>query len=169
MKNIENFMHSFGFAENSLIIIIVCALFLLANFAGGLFSNIILAFSGMTFERSPIKRPSFRLALVSEFFLIIFIVYCQMSLAPGIETAKIIFWGFIVLASPLLAAVGGQLTCVVFAKKIKYLKDRAQRLEGQQTEAENGGEERGKEAQTSDEATNEQKPKEESKVDVPSS
>jgi len=164
MRSIEKFMQSFGFVEEPLLIIIVCALFLLVNFAGGIFSNIILAFSDITFKLRRTQRPSFRLALVSEMLLIFFIAYCYSVLYSGIQTAQIIFWGFMVLASPLLAAVGGQLTYVALAKRIDYMKNQALRQEGQQTEEDNDGEEGGKEAQTSDEKTNEQKPKEESEA-----
>ena len=43
-----------------------------------------------------------------------------------------VFWGFMVLASPLLAVTGAQLTYVAFAKKIDSLKRKGERLERQQ-------------------------------------
>ena len=104
----------------------------MGNFAGGLFSNIILSFGGPIFERSMTQRTSFRLTLVSELFLIIYIAYYHTVLVPGIETAQMIFWGFMVLASPLLAITGAQLTYVAFAKKIASLKRKGERLERQQ-------------------------------------
>ena len=132
MEGIEGFMKSFGFTQDPLIIIIVCAPALMGNFAGGLFSNIILSFGGPIFERSLTQRTSFRLTLVSELFLIIYIAYYHTVLVPGIETAQMIFWGFMVLASPLLAITGAQLTYVAFAKKIDSLKRKGVRLERQQ-------------------------------------
>jgi hypothetical protein len=132
MEGIEGFMKSFGFTQDPLIIIIICALALMGNFAGGLFSNIILSFGGPIFERSLTQRTSFRLTLVSELFLIIYIAYYHTVLVPGIETAQMIFWGFMVLASPLLAITGAQLTYVAFAKKIDSLKRKGVRLERQQ-------------------------------------
>ena len=132
MEGIEGFMKSFGFTQDPLIIIIICALALMGNFAGGLFSNIILSFGGPIFERSLTQRTSFRLTLVSELFLIIYIAYYHTVLVPGIETAQMIFWGFMVLASPLLAVTGAQLTYVAFAKKIDSLKRKGERLERQQ-------------------------------------
>ena len=91
MEGIEGFMKSFGFTQDPLIIIIVCALALMGNFAGGLFSNIILSFGRPIFERSMTQRMSFRLTLVSELFLIIYIAYYHTVLVTGIETAQMIF------------------------------------------------------------------------------
>lgn len=132
MEGFEGFMKSFGFTQDPLIIIIIWALALMGIFAGGLFSNIILSFGGPIFERSMTQRTSFRLTLVSELFLIIYIAYYHTVLVPGIETAQMIFWGFMVLASPLLAITDAQLTYVAFAKKIDSLKRKGVRLERQQ-------------------------------------
>ena len=46
MSGIEDFMKTFGFTADALTIVIICALVLMLNFAGGLFSQIILAFGG---------------------------------------------------------------------------------------------------------------------------
>ena len=88
------------------------------------------------FSKSLTSRTSFRLAVVAELMLIIYIVYYHTVLVPGIETAQMIFWGFMVLASPLLAAIGAQLTYVAFAKKIEGLNKQAIQLEREQRNAE---------------------------------
>lgn len=141
MAGIEDFMKTFGFTTDSLTIIIICSLVLLGNFAGGLFTNIIRSFGGPIKSLSLTKRTPFRLALVSELFLIIYIVYYHTVLVPGIETAQIIYWVFIVLSAPLLAAIGSQLMYIAFAAKIEGLKkegrtlDRLQRQEaGEETD-----------------------------------
>jgi hypothetical protein len=76
------------------------------------------------------------LAVVAELFLIIYIVYYHTVLVPGLETAQMIFWGFMLLASPLLATIGSQLTYVAFASKIEGLKKQALRMEREQRDAE---------------------------------
>ena len=124
MKGIEEFMGSFGFKEDPLILLIICVLALLFNLTGGLFTNIIRGMGGTIFEKSLISSTSFRLALVAELFLIIYIVYYHTVLVPGLETAQMIFWGFMVLAAPLLALIGAQLTYVAFAGKIEDLKNK---------------------------------------------
>ena len=129
MAGIEDFMATFGFATGAFTIVIVCSLVLLLNFAGGLFSQIILAFGGPIHERKMIQRTSFRLAMVSELMLIVYIVYYHTVLVPGIETAAIIYWVFMLLASPLLAALGAQLIYVALADKIEKLKKEGRRIE----------------------------------------
>ncbi len=129
MSGVEDFMGTFGFTADALTIIIVCSLVLMLNFAGGLFSQIILAFGGPIHERKLVQRTSFRLALVSELFLIVYIIYYHTVLVPGIEAAEIIYWVFIVLASPLLAAIGAQLIYVALADKIEALKKEGLRIE----------------------------------------
>ena len=136
MKGIEEFMGSFGFKEEPLILLIICIVTLLLNFTGGLFTNIIRGMGGPIFEKSLMSRTSFRLALVAELFLIIYIVYYHTVLVPGLETAQMIFWGFMVLAAPLLALIGSQLTYVAFAGKIEGLKKQAIRMEREQREGE---------------------------------
>jgi len=59
-------MKTFGFPGNDgLTIIIICALVLVANFAGGLFTSIIRAFGGPIKPSKLTQRTSFRLALVT--------------------------------------------------------------------------------------------------------
>ena len=129
MSGIEDFMKTFEFTADALTIVIICALVLMLNFAGGLFSQIILAFGGPIHERKMFQRTSFRLALLSELFLIVYIVYYHTVLVPGIEAAEIIYWAFILLAAPLLAAIGAQLIYIALADKIEGLKKEGRRID----------------------------------------
>ena len=129
MSGIEDFMETFGFTADAFTIIIVCSLVLMLNFAGGLFSQIILAFGGPIHERKLTQRTSFRLAMVSELMLILYIAYYHTVLVPGIETAEIIYWVFIVLAAPLVAAIGAQLIYVALSDKIEELKKEGRRID----------------------------------------
>lgn len=132
---LEKFLMSFGFAKDSLIVAIVCLLVLLGNFTGGLMSNILLAQGGPIPDRKLTEKTSFRLALVSELMLLIYAVYYHAAVTQSINTAQIIYWGFTLLAAPLLAALGAQLSYVAFSKKIDKLKaahrnkERAERAE----------------------------------------
>ena len=119
---LEKFLMSFGFAKDSLIVAIVCLLVLLGNFTGGLMSNILLAQGGPIPKRKLTEKTSFRLALVSELMLLIYAVYYHAAVTQSINTAQIIYWGFTLLAAPLLAALGARLSYVAFAKKIDKLK-----------------------------------------------
>lgn len=132
---LEKFLMSFGFAKDSLIVAIVCLLVLLGNFTGGLMSNILLAQGGPIRARKLTEKTSFRLALVSELMLLIYAVYYHAAVTQAINTAQIIYWGFTLMAAPLLAMLGAQLSYVAFAKKINKLKadhrnkERAERAE----------------------------------------
>ncbi len=129
MSGAEDFIESFGFTEDAFTVAIISVVVLLANFAGGLFSNIILAFSGPIRERKLIQRTSFRLSIFSELFLIIYIGYYHMALGIALETAGFIYWIFILLAAPLLAAIGAQLIYVALSDKIEELKKAGRRID----------------------------------------
>ena len=128
MGGIEDFIESFGFTKDAFTIFFISVVVLLANFAGGLFSNIIRAFGGPIHEKKMIQRTSFRLVIFSQLFLIIYIVYYHMALGIAFGTAAIIYWVFIFLASPLLAAIGAQLIYVALADKIEKLKTEGRRI-----------------------------------------
>lgn len=119
---LEKFLMSFGFTKDSLIVAIICVLVLLGNFTGGLLSNILLAQGGPIPDRKLTEKTSFRLALVSELMLLIYAVYYHAAVTQTINTAQIIYWGFTLLAAPLLAMLGAQLSYVAFAKKLDKLK-----------------------------------------------
>ncbi len=122
MKYLENTLETFGFTQDPATVAILCLLVLLGNFTGGLMANIFVAFGGPIANRKITERTSFRLAMVAELILIVYIGYYHTVLVPGIGTAQVIFWGFTILAAPLLAALGAQLTYVAFASKIEELK-----------------------------------------------
>ncbi len=128
MRAIEGFMKSFGFTQDPITIAMICLLVLLGNFAAGMFTSIILAFSGPIQERKITQRTSFRLALMSELFLIAYVVYYHAVLVSQLNTEQVIFWGFTLLAAPLLAALGAQLTYIAFAAKIEELKEKGRNL-----------------------------------------
>lgn len=146
MRGIEGFMESFGFTQETFIIAMLCLVVLLGNFAGGMFSSIITAFSGPIHERKLTQRTSFRMALVSELVLIVYAVYYHAVLVSGIDPGQIIFWIFTLFAAPILAALGAQLTYIAFAAKIEELKeqgeaiDRAERGESRPAEIEDAEE-----------------------------
>ena len=123
MKDFVEFMESLGFKEGPFIIAILCIMMLLVNFTGGIFSNIILALRGRPIvERPLVKRTSFHLFAGCEFFFISYIVYYHTFLTSGMVLAQAIFWNFFVMAAPLLAMFGAQITYLGFKKKIDKLK-----------------------------------------------
>ncbi len=123
MKDFEALIVSFGFKEGPFIVIILCIVVLLVNFTGGLIGNIILAMGNRPIAERPLyQRTSFRLAAASEFFFIAYIVYYHTVLTSGISFEQGIYWLFFLLAAPLLAMIGAQITYLGFKKKIDKLK-----------------------------------------------
>ena len=139
MKGFEEFIVSFGFKEDPFIIAIICIVVLLVNFAGGLMSNILASFGGPIKVRKLTARTSFRLVVASQIFFIAYIVYYHTILVTGIGLAQVIYWGFTLIAAPLLAALGAQLTYVAFAKKIEQLKQDFLDYDKAQTQSAAGG------------------------------
>ena len=125
---LEKMIMSFGFTQNSMIIAVICIVVLLGNFTGGLLSNILLAQGKSIKERGLTEKTSFRLAMVSELMLLLYALYYHAMLVGGINTAQIIYWAFTLLAAPLLALLGAQISYLMFAKKIDALKDKGRRL-----------------------------------------
>ncbi len=122
MGYLEDTLETFGFTQDSTVVAIFCILVLLGNFTGGLMANIFVSFGGPIAPRKKTQSTSFRLAMVAELILIVYVGYYHTVLVPGIGTAQMIYWAFTLLAAPLLAALGAQLTYVAFASKIEGLK-----------------------------------------------
>ena len=135
MKGFEEFMGSFGFREGPFIVAILCIVVLLANFMGGLFSNIILAMSGRPIVKRPlVQRTSFRLVAASEFFFIAYIVYYHTILTSGIVVAQVIFWNLFAMGAPMLAIFGAQISYLGFKKKIDELKSGVDEFEEEEAD-----------------------------------
>ena len=139
MRSLDKILESFGFTQDTTIVAIICIVVLLGNFAGGLMANILIAFGGPIEKRKLTERTSFRLALVSELIMIVYIVYYHTVLVTGVTTAQIIYWVFTLLAAPILAALGAQLTYLAFAKKIEQLKQDFLDFEKSKTETAGDG------------------------------
>ena len=132
MDAIDTFMTSFGFGKNTFIIGIICLVVLLGNFTGGLIRSILLSQGGPIRERPLTKRTSFRIVMVAEMLIFVYAGYYHTVLVPGITTPQMVYWTFIFLAAPLLAAIGAQLTYVAFAGKIEELKEEFLDLENEE-------------------------------------
>ena len=131
MGDFFDFIQSFGFSKNDKETIgIISLLVLLGNFSGGLICNILVAFGGPIQERKIFQRNSFRLGLVAELIFLVYILYYQFVLSSiELGMPQIIYWGFVLLAAPLLAALGGQLMYLAFSSKIEDLKQEYKDIE----------------------------------------
>ena len=131
MGDFFDLIQSLGFSKTDKETIgIISLLVLLGNFTGGLVSNILVAFGGPREELKITKRTSFRLAMVAELIFLVYIIYYQFVLSrTEFNMAQMVYWGYLLLAAPLLAALGGQLTYLAFSSKIEELKQEFKDLE----------------------------------------
>ena len=115
---IDSVLKFFGFVEQQETIALVCLLAFLVNFLGGLIRSIVLAFAGPIKDRNLKDRMSFRLSMASLLLLAFYALYYHAILVQKIEVGHLIYWGFSVLAAPLLGIIGSEITGLIFAKPI---------------------------------------------------
>ena len=125
-------LESFGFDESQQLIAAICLVNFLSNFAGGLMSNILVAYSGPQRPRRRRERIGFRLTLMAEILMIVFALYYHGWLISSVTIPQIVYWFAAFLIAPLLAYIGSQITYLVFQKRIEaneaaYMKWVAQR------------------------------------------
>ena len=116
---IEAILKMFLFSEHLLTIALVCLVVFLGNFFGGLIHSVVIAYSGPQRVRPMKERLSFRLVLISDLFLIVYALYYHSVLVRTIELAQVFYWVFALVAGPLLALLGTQVTYVLFSKEIE--------------------------------------------------
>ena len=119
---IDAVLSFFGFVEQQATIALFCLLVFLLNFAGGLLRGMILAYGGQFKERPLKDRMSFRLCMASLLLVVVYALYYHGALVQNIETGHLIYWAFTMLAAPLLAIIGSEITSLVFAKRIEAKK-----------------------------------------------
>lgn len=109
----------FGFTQLTLIIPVVCIMMMLGSFLGGLLRGIILAMGGPIRPRKLFERMSFRAILMGEIFVGGFAGYYHGIIIESIELTHMVYWGFTLLAAPVLAFIGAQITGLIYAEKIE--------------------------------------------------
>ena len=115
---IDSVLKLFGFVEHQHTIALVCLLVFLVNFLGGLIRSIVLAFAGPIKDRSLKDRMSFRLCMASILLVAFYALYYHAILVQKIEVGHLIYWGFSILAAPLMAIIGSEIAGIIFAKPI---------------------------------------------------
>ncbi|MEO5337062.1 MAG: hypothetical protein H7841_09230 [Magnetospirillum sp. WYHS-4] len=115
----EQILTLFGFTKHQSFVAAVCMVILLSNLFGGLLRNILLAFGGPIKPRTFTETLGFRMALASEAMLVLFATYYHAMLISYVTAVHVVFWMFTLLASPVLAYIGAQVTFLVFQKRIE--------------------------------------------------
>jgi hypothetical protein len=97
----------------------ICTIILLANFCGGLMSTAIFAFEKPSPPRTLAQKPSFRLFLMSEFFLGTGAIYYHSLQGIQASNEDISIWVAAAFMAPLLAIIGSQIVKVALAGRIE--------------------------------------------------
>ncbi|TCS60381.1 hypothetical protein [Varunaivibrio sulfuroxidans] len=113
-----NALDAFGFTQMQSWIVLVCLLVFLGNFLGGMLYSISRAYLGAITPRKLSERISFRLFLLSELFLVVFIVYYHGALIGYVYPGHILFWISAMIIAPLLAIIGSQAMYLLLSKQI---------------------------------------------------
>ncbi len=119
MQFLEQILKLFGFTEMSIVIGIFCLVIMLGNLFGGLMNSVMLAMGGPIKRRKLFDRMSFRACLFSEILLLVFAGYYHAIMIQSIAVVHIVYWSFTLLAAPVLAFIGSQITYLVYGDKIE--------------------------------------------------
>ncbi len=122
-------LRAFGFEDMEIWIAVVSTILFSACLLGGILSALTFVKSPRL-ERRPLgERISYRLFIIAEVMLLIFIFYYHVFMIETITLAHAIYWVSAMLMMPLLAIIGSESVLLIYGKKIrakaKELKRRA--------------------------------------------
>lgn len=108
----------FGFTQMRSWIVLVCMLVFLGNLLGGMLYSISRAYLGAITPRALSERLSFRLFLLSELLLVVFVFYYHAVIVGNITPGHVLFWVSAMVITPLLAIIGSQSMYLVLSGQI---------------------------------------------------
>ncbi|MBF0251785.1 MAG: hypothetical protein HQL35_14280 [Alphaproteobacteria bacterium] len=112
-------LKAFHFTEMQTWIATISMLLFVSNLSGGILSALVFIYSPMLQKRPLVDRISFRLFIMSEVILLVFIFFYHVFMIETIQPDHMVYWASASLMMPLLAVIGSQLMQVIFAGKIK--------------------------------------------------
>ena len=112
-------LKAFGFKEMQIWIATVSALLFSCNLLGGILSGLMFVNSNKLTQRPLKERISFRLFILSEVMLLIFVFYYHVFMLERMSVSHIIYWGSAMMMMPLLAVIGSQSVQVMFGGRTK--------------------------------------------------
>ena len=121
------FLKGFGFKEMQIWIATISAFLFSGCLLGGILSALTFVNSTQLQQRPLKERISFRLFLLAELMLFIFIFFYHVFMIEMITLSHIIYWISASLMMPLLAIIGSQLMLVAFSGKMKAKDDALRR------------------------------------------
>ena len=110
---------AFGFKEMQIWIATISALLFSMNLLGGILSALMFVNSNLAIQRPLSQRISFRLHILTEVILLIFIFFYHVFMIESITLSHIIYWISAVMMMPLLAIIGSQTILVSMSGRVK--------------------------------------------------
>lgn len=122
-------LKAFGFKEMQIWIATMSALLFSSNLLGGILSALMFVNSSKLRQRPLKERISFRLFMLSEVILLIFIFFYHVFMIERISVSHVIYWVSAVMMMPLLAIIGSQAIQVTFSGRVKAKEEAVRRQE----------------------------------------
>lgn len=122
-------LKAFGFKEMQIWIATISALLFSSNFLGGILSGLMFVNSNKLQQRPLKERISFRLFMLSEVILLIFVFFYHVFMIERMSVSHVIYWISALMMMPLLAIIGSQMIQVTFSARIKAKQDALKRQE----------------------------------------
>ena len=140
-------LKAFGFKDLHFWIATVSAILFLCSFLGGVLSALMFVNSN-ALQKRPLKdRISFRMFILGEVMMLIFVFFYHVFMIEQMTVSHIIYWVSALMVMPLMAIIGSQSIQVAFSSRMKLKEDalkrqhqavrakRAQELESKATPA----------------------------------
>jgi len=111
-------LRAFNFTEMQAWIAVISAALFTASLLGGILSALLFVISNQLQPRPLSQRISYRLFILSEVVLWVFVFFYHVFMIEDITLAHLIYWVSATFMIALLAIIGSQIMMVVFASKI---------------------------------------------------
>lgn len=112
-------LKAFGFKEMQMWIVTMSTLLFSTSLLGGILSALMFVNSSALHQRPLKERISFRLFMLSEVVLVVFIFFYHAFMIERMSISHIVYWISAMMIMPLLAIIGSQAIQVVFSGRIK--------------------------------------------------
>jgi len=116
-------LKAFNFTEMQAWIAVMSAVLFTSCLLGGILSALSFINSNQLHPRPLSERISFRLFIMAEVLLWVFVFFYHVFMIENIILAHVVYWISATLMMPLLAVIGSQIMLVSFSGRIKA-KDR---------------------------------------------
>ena len=120
-------LKAFNFKEMQMWIATISAILFSSNLLGGILSALMFVNSSALRPRPLKERISFRLFLLSEVMLLVFVFFYHVFMIERISISHIVFWASAILIMPLLAVIGSQSVMVSFSSRMKAKAEASKR------------------------------------------